>query len=104
MIVENPPPEQIDDPEWSWIPDEDGQLHKVNTLSANNEPVPFFNAEIGVIFELYTQRNPIEMQTIRTGDVESLAASYFDPSRPTRIVIHGWNSKGSVTQTFQRGI
>lgn len=79
-------------------------MYLVNTVSANTEPVPFFNAEIGVVFELYTPRNPVEMHIIRTGDVESLAGSYFDPSRPTRFVIHGWNSRGSLTDTFREGM
>lgn len=102
--VENPPPEEIDDPEWTLIPDENYQMHLVNTISAKNEPVPFFNAELGTIFELYTPQNPVEMQIIQSGNVLSLASSYFDPSRPTRVVIHGWNSRGSVTHTFQEGM
>lgn len=103
VIVENPPTEHVDNPEWTMIPDEAGQLHMVNTFSAMTEPVPLFNAEIGVIFELYTLRNPTEMHQLQTGNVDGLASSYFDPSRPTRIVIHGWNSQGSVTTTFQKG-
>lgn len=101
--MENPPPEQIDDPEWTMIPDENGNMHMVNTFSAMNEPVPFFNAHVGVIFELYTLRNPVEMQVLHTGNVAELANSYFNGSRPTRIVVHGWNSRGGVTTTFQKG-
>lgn len=85
------------------IPDENGNMHMVNTFSAMNEPVPFFNAHVGVIFELYTLRNPVEMQVLHTGNVAELANSYFNGSRPTRIVVHGWNSRGGVTTTFQKG-
>lgn len=99
--IRNPPLEQIDT-EWTFIPDEDGNLHLVNVISALNEPQPRFNVEIGVIFELYTPDNPNDAQILRPDDLASLASSYFDPSRPTRIVSHGWNSKGDLTHSFSR--
>lgn len=83
--IPNPPPEQIDS-EWTLIPDEDNNLHLVNVISALNEPQPRFNVEIGVIFELYTRDNPDDPQILVPDDLASLASSYFDPSRPTRIV------------------
>lgn len=102
LTVPNPPPEQVD-AEWTLIPDEEGNLHLVNVQSALNEPQPFFNVQLGVIFELYTPQNPRDVEILRTNDVTSLANSYFDPSRPTRFVVHGWNSKGDLTRSFQRG-
>lgn len=75
----------------------------INVQSAMIEPQPFFNVQTGVLFELYTLRNPRNVQYLRINDVESLANSYFDASRPTRIVIHGFNSKGDLTVAFQRG-
>lgn len=83
--IPNPPPEQIDS-EWTLIPDEDNNLHLINVISALNEPQPRFNVEIGVIFELYTRDNPDDPQILRPNDLAALASSYFDPSRPTRIV------------------
>lgn len=101
--VENPPPEQIDNPEWTMIPDESGQMHMVNTFSAMNAPIEPFNLHTGVIFELYTLRNPTEAQILHTGNLAELADSYFDPSRPTRFIVHGWNTNGGVTTSFQKG-
>lgn len=100
--IENPPPEQTD-PEWTLIPDDEDNLHLVNVISALNEPQPRFNVEFGVIFELYTRNNPHDPQILRPDDLASLASSYFNPSHPTRIVSHGWNSKGDLTNSFSRG-
>jgi len=99
--IPNPPPEQTD-PEWTLIPDEDNNLHLVNVYSALNEPQPRFNVDSGVIFELYTLNNPHDPQYLRIDDIAALASSDFDPSRPTRIVSHGWNSKGDLTHSFSR--
>lgn len=85
------------------IPDDQGKLYLINVRSAMIEPQPFFNVQTGVLFELYTPQNPTNAQFLRINDVELLANSYFDPSRPTRIVIHGFNSKGGLTDAFQRG-
>lgn len=86
------------------IPDDQGKLYLINVQSAMIEPQPFFNVQTGVLFELYTLQNPRNAQFLRINDVESLANSYFDASRPTRIVIHGFNSKGDLTTAFQTGI
>jgi len=99
--IENPPPEQVD-ADWVLIPDDEGNLHLVNVISALNEPQPRFNVEVGVIFELYTRHNPHDAQILRPDDLASLSSSYFDPSRPTRFVSHGWNSKGDLTHSFSR--
>lgn len=102
LEVPNPPPEQVD-AEWVMIPDEDGNLHLVNVISALNEPQPMFHVESGVIFELYTKNNPHHPHILRSDDVASMANSNFDPNIPTRFVAHGWNSKGDLTNSFCRG-
>lgn len=101
MSFENPPPEQLDDQEWSMIPDEDGNLYMVNTAEALSEPQQPFVAHTGVIFELYTLDNPTNAQILHTGNAQELAASNFNPARPTRFVVHGWNSRGGLTTIFQ---
>lgn len=100
--VDTPPKPDIHS-EWTLIPDEEGKLHMVNVKSALNEPQPFFNVESGVIFELYTAANPQTPHILFPGDVTSLAHSYFNRHHPTRFVVHGWNSKGSLTESFGRG-
>lgn len=104
MTFNNPPPEQADgDAEWTMVPDEAYNLHLVHTRSAMTEPVPFFNADDGVLFELYTPENPREAQLLTIGDLERLRASNFDARRRTRIGVHGWNTDGGLTGTFQTG-
>lgn len=104
MTISNPPPEQTDgDAEWSMVPDESYNMHLVHTRSAMTEPVPFFNADIGVLFELYTPQNPREAQLLTVGDVQALLATNFDPRRRTRIGVHGWNTDGALTGRFQNG-
>lgn len=85
------------------VPDVSGNMRMVNTFSAMHDPVPFFNAEIGVIFELYTPENPLEAQYLTVGDLPALLASNFNPGRRTRIGVHGWNTDGSLTGRFQEG-
>lgn len=55
-------------------------MHLVNTVSAFNEPIPFFNAEIGVIYELYTPQNPVEVQILRTGDLHRWLDQILTPA------------------------
>ncbi|XP_011211896.1 pancreatic lipase-related protein 2 isoform X2 [Bactrocera dorsalis] len=44
----------------------------------------------GTRFYLYTASNPEEPQEIRINDADSVKNSYFDKSRHTKIIIHGW--------------
>lgn len=41
---------------------------------------------------LYTKQNPTVPQLIDASSVESLKSSNFKASRPTRIIIHGWQN------------
>lgn len=48
-----------------------------------------------VTFYLYTKYNPENPQEIRIGsdrNVSNLMETAFDPSKPTKLVIHGYNS------------
>lgn len=57
--------------------------------------LPIFDAYRDVEFELYTQKNPREHQRIFIDDATSLIASNFNPSHPTRFLIHGCCTNGS---------
>lgn len=61
----------------------------------------FFDAERDTIFQLYTPKNPSNYQVIKINDQVSLAASNFDPSIPTRFLIHGSYEDGVVSRTTQ---
>lgn len=48
-----------------------------------------------VFFFLYTKNNPIS-KTLYINDKDVLKNSSFDPTKPTRFIIHGWmNSQSS---------
>lgn len=53
-----------------------------------------------VIFELYTQKNPENPRKLILNDKKVLKNSHFNPKLPTRILIHGFNSKGKVIRKF----
>lgn len=76
------------------IPDGEGNLHLVNVLEmfeTEAESRFFFNAERDTVFMLFTPNGPEDGEIIRLNDADSLAASNFNPSHPTRFTIHGWN-------------
>ena len=75
---------------WTLIPDDDGRMHLMDMDPSEVKVEPFFNAETDVIFSLFTQRNPTAGQII-TWSNETMQNSQFDPSHPTRFLIHGWN-------------
>lgn len=49
-----------------------------------------------VFFFLYTKKNPTVPKTLYVNDKNALKNSNFDPTKPTRFIIHGWmNSRSS---------
>lgn len=57
---------------------------------ADQEMVPFFDLVRDVRFLVFTRFNPTTGQVFRFRDLESLSRTNFDVSRPTRILIHGF--------------
>lgn len=56
---------------------------------------------------LIYRSNPIIKQELFTGDAAGLAASNFDPAKPTKIFAHGWTENGyndPVTLSIRDGI
>lgn len=53
----------------------------------------------GVRFELFTPENPDTAQFLSPNN-DSVLDTNYDPNRPTRMIIHGWNSKGKLTPKF----
>ncbi|XP_028893821.2 phospholipase A1-like [Zeugodacus cucurbitae] len=50
-----------------------------------------------VRFYLYTASNPEEPQELHINDANSVKNSYFDKSRHTKIIIHGWTGSYLTT-------
>ena len=94
----DPENEPYDDKgKWSMITDGDGKLHLINLnpydMDMYDESTERkFRPERDVSFALYTKKNPRNPQYIKLNDKPSLDISNFDPSEPTRFVVHGWFS------------
>lgn len=75
--------------EYAMIPDEDGNWKLVNIIE-DQGPQTFYNAEVDIIFTLFT-RNNREGEIIRWNDPSSIHNSAFNPNHLTKITVHGWN-------------
>ncbi|XP_050671086.1 pancreatic lipase-related protein 2-like [Leptidea sinapis] len=76
-----------------WMPDGDGVPHLVDLHAPIDRQVSRNGADNQ--YWLYTRRNPTNHQVLRHNDVNSVRNSNFNPSRPIKVLVHGWNSKGS---------
>lgn len=56
----------------------------------------FFVAENDVKFYLFTRLNPNAGQELKFNDVNSIRNSNYDGNKPTRFIIHGWNSDSNT--------
>lgn len=63
------------------------------------EGYPYFPIAFVVRFELYTRDN-IEVPQLLSPDNDTLLQTNYDPNRPTRMFIHGWNTRGILTPLF----
>jgi len=53
---------------------------------------PAFNARADTRFLVFTRFNPTIGQQINIDDMSTVANTHFSAARPTRILIHGWQS------------
>lgn len=88
-----------DGSDWSWVTSEDGTTSEYVDLSQTVVESDIVASELkaNVIFNLYTVSNPETTQIIYLDDDETLTASNFDASKPTRFVVHGWQSSDSTS-------
>ncbi|CRK90501.1 CLUMA_CG004131, isoform A [Clunio marinus] len=52
------------------------------------------NYRTGITYQLYTKINPVNGQPLVYGNVNSVAFSNFQNSKPTRMIIHGYEQNG----------
>ncbi|XP_055306664.1 lipase member H-like, partial [Sitodiplosis mosellana] len=60
------------------------------------QPKTFFDVQNDVEINLYTLKNPTEPQILVINDTNSIEESHFNRNVPTRIFIHGFQSKGEL--------
>lgn len=69
--------------EWSLVPDANYRLRLVHTSEIQNIPESRFDPEAEVNFNLFTRSNEVSVP-LPIFDNAALAASFFNPSHPTR--------------------
>ncbi|XP_038207773.1 pancreatic triacylglycerol lipase-like [Zerene cesonia] len=77
-----------------WIPDGDSVPHLVDLEEPADES--FLNARNGAnnAYWLYTRRNPLNYQTLRHNDDNSVKNSSYNDTLPLAVIVHGWSSNG----------
>ncbi|KAF4517958.1 hypothetical protein B566_EDAN005325 [Ephemera danica] len=81
-----------ENPPWILIPTEGGELH---LAAFGNPPEPEktvkqdFDPFIEITFHLFTRSNPTEAVQVYVGNLNNSA---YDPLKPTRFIVHGYNS------------
>ncbi|KAF9796884.1 hypothetical protein SFRURICE_009458 [Spodoptera frugiperda] len=83
------------DPEglrYGYIRDDEGNPHLVDSwLKASDlRNMARYNPDVDNEYHLYTRSNPLVSQPLVQGNNALLAASHFDPSKRTIILIHGF--------------
>ncbi|XP_030022480.2 pancreatic triacylglycerol lipase [Manduca sexta] len=75
-----------------WMPDGDGVPHLVDLEERVDHSV--LNSRNGANnqYFLFTRQNANSPQIIINGDVNSVKNSNYRANRPTKVIVHGWNS------------
>lgn len=55
-----------------------------------------------MVFRLFTRSNPVTPQAIQLRNDAQLQGSFFNPTLPTRLHIHGWTQGGPDTANIYR--
>lgn len=65
-------------------------------ITIADEKITFALPDTNTIsFDLYTRENPTAKKVITLNDATSIQSSHWNMTKPTAIVIHGWNSDGT---------
>ncbi|XP_050342005.1 pancreatic triacylglycerol lipase-like isoform X1 [Nymphalis io] len=79
-----------------WMPDGEGKPHLVDLQAPVDEE--FLQTRNGARNEywLFTRRNPSNRQVLVNGNANSIRNSNYNGNRPTKVIVHGWNSDGNT--------
>ncbi|XP_017488892.1 PREDICTED: phospholipase A1-like [Rhagoletis zephyria] len=77
-----------------YVPQLDGSFEWMTVAESEDlaKTLTGRTSTVSVYFYLYTNENPSSPDTLVTGNVQSLKASHFDNSYPTKFIIHGWQN------------
>nr|AIC80931.1 lipase [Antheraea pernyi] len=78
-----------------WMPDGDGVPHLVDLQAPIDESVVTGRNGANNQYWLYTRQNPTNAQVLVNGNANSISNSNYNGNRPTKVIVHGWNSDGN---------
>lgn len=67
------------------------------------KPEKLIEVEKDVRFDLFTLKNPSEPEFLLINDTTSFEKSNYDRDIPTRIFVHGFQSKGELRESMTNG-
>uniref|UniRef100_A0A6M2DX94 Putative pancreatic lipase-like enzyme n=1 Tax=Xenopsylla cheopis TaxID=163159 RepID=A0A6M2DX94_XENCH len=70
------------------LPDENNNLQFVKLT--RDAPETRYDPKRDVKFNLYTRKNADKPQSLKVEDLSTITNSNYDPSKPTRLICHGW--------------
>lgn len=79
------------------------KIAATSAAGMNLKPGNYFDIEKDVQINLYTLKNPTEPQILLINDTNSIHDSNFNHVIPTRIFIHGFQSKGELRDSLIEG-
>ncbi|CAH0724689.1 unnamed protein product, partial [Brenthis ino] len=79
-----------------WMPDGNGNPHLVDLHAPADEDFLVNRNGARNEYWLFTRQNPTSRQVLVNGNANSIHNSNYRGNRPTKVVVHGWNSDGNT--------
>nr|XP_033340631.1 pancreatic lipase-related protein 2-like [Megalopta genalis] len=89
---------------YTIFPNEAGDpfLIQIDYSPLNDQEISALEANLDTItFTLFTRGNPTNGQDLKLNDPNGVSASKWNTRRPTAVVTHGWQSKGTASVCTQ---
>lgn len=71
---------------------------------SDEEEEDYVEVEKGIVIELITLKNPHIIQNLSHANISSIGDTHYNASLPTRVFVHGWQSKGEFKNHLIRGV
>ncbi|XP_075970438.1 pancreatic triacylglycerol lipase-like [Anticarsia gemmatalis] len=78
-----------------WMPDGEGVPHLVDLHAPVEQKLLETRNGANNQYWLFTRQNPNNRQIIVHGNANTIWSSNYNRNRPTKVVVHGWNSNGN---------
>ncbi|RVE54444.1 hypothetical protein evm_000929 [Chilo suppressalis] len=78
-----------------WMPDGEGVPHLVDLHEPVDTAILHGRNGANNQYRLFTRQNPTSHQVLVNGNINSVWNSNYRANRPTKVIVHGWNSNGN---------